>query len=149
LILKKGAEADIYLEDFKKIFGFDFFDEKVIIKKRVKKSYRIQEIDENIRGFRTIKEAKIINKAKLSGVYSPALYYVDLNDKKIVMEYVRGMRLKEYFSSKGFDRDIALKIGKSVGALHKVGIIHGDLTTSNMKLNEGNVYFIDFGLSEE
>jgi TP53 regulating kinase-like protein len=149
LILKKGAEADIYLEDFKKIFGFDFFDEKVIIKKRVKKSYRIQEIDENIRGFRTIKEAKIINKAKLSGVYSPALYYVDLNDKKIVMEYVRGMRLKEYFSSKGFDRDIALKIGKSVGALHKVGIIHGDLTTSNMILNEGNVYFIDFGLSEE
>ncbi|NMC58729.1 MAG: Kae1-associated kinase Bud32 [Candidatus Methanofastidiosa archaeon] len=149
MILKKGAEADIYLEDFKKIFGFDFFDEKVIIKKRVKKSYRIQEIDENIRGFRTIKEAKIINKAKLSGVYSPALYYVDLNDKKIVMEYVRGMRLKEYFSSKGFDRDIALKIGKSVGALHKVGIIHGDLTTSNMILNEGNVYFIDFGLSEE
>lgn len=149
MILKKGAEADIYLEDFKKIFGFDFFDEKVIIKKRVKKSYRIQEIDENIRGFRTIKEAKIINKAKLSGVYSPALYYVDLNDKKIVMEYVRGMRLKEYFSSKGLDRDIALKIGKSVGALHKVGIIHGDLTTSNMILNEGNVYFIDFGLSEE
>lgn len=149
MILKKGAEADIYLEDFKNIFGFDFFDEKVIIKKRVKKSYRIQEIDENIRGFRTIKEAKIINKAKLSGVYSPALYYVDLNDKKIVMEYVRGMRLKEYFSSKGFDRDIALKIGKSVGALHKGGIIHGDLTTSNMILNEGNVYFIDFGLSEE
>jgi len=33
--------------------------------------------------------------------------------------------------------------------LHKGGIVHGDLTTSNMILKEGKVYFIDFGLSEE
>ena len=84
MILKKGAEADIYLEDFKDIFGFEFFNEKVIIKKRVKKSYRIPAIDDNIREYRTIKEAKIINKAKVSGIYSPALYLVDLRIK-IVM----------------------------------------------------------------
>jgi len=149
LILKKGAEADIYLEDFKDIFGFDFFNEKVIVKKRVKKSYRIPEIDDSIRGFRTVKEAKIINKAKVSGVNSPALYHVDLGEKRIIMEYVEGVRLKEYFASKGLDREIAFEIGRSIGLLHKAGIIHGDITTSNMILNNGKIYFIDFGLSEE
>lgn len=149
MILKKGAEADIYLEDFKDIFGFEFFNEKVIIKKRVKKSYRIPAIDDNIREYRTIKEAKIINKAKVSGIYSPALYLVDLKDKKIVMEYVQGLRLKEHLLSNGIDKEIPLEIGRSIGLLHKAGIVHGDLTTSNMILNEGKVYFIDFGLSED
>jgi len=149
LILKKGAEADLYLEDFKDVFGFDFYNEKIVIKKRVKKNYRINEIDDMIRGFRTVKEAKIINKAKISGVYSPALYLVDLKEKSIVMEYINGIRLKEHFSSKGLDKKIGFQIGKSVGSMHKAGIIHGDLTTSNMILSDGKVYFIDFGLSEE
>ncbi|MCC7573215.1 MAG: Kae1-associated kinase Bud32 [Candidatus Methanofastidiosum sp.] len=149
MILKKGAEADLYLEDFKDVFGFDFYDEKVVTKKRVKKNYRIKEIDDMIRGFRTVKEAKIINKAKLSGVHSPALYLVDLKEKSIVMEYIDGIRLKEYFSSKGLDKEIGFHIGKSVGYMHKAGIVHGDLTTSNMILSNGKVYFIDFGLSEE
>lgn len=149
MIIKKGAEADIYLENFKDVFGFDFYDEKVVIKKRVKKNYRINEIDNMIRGFRTTKEAKIINKAKISGVFSPTLYLVDLKEKSIIMEYINGVRLKEYFSSRGLDKKIGLQIGKSVGALHKAGIVHGDLTTSNMILNDGKVYFIDFGLAEE
>lgn len=149
MILKKGAEADLYLEDFKDVFGFDFYNEKIVIKKRVKKNYRINEIDDMIRGFRTVKEAKIINKAKISGVYSPVLYLVDLKEKSIVMEYINGIRLKEHFSSKGLDKKIGFQIGKSVGSMHKAGIIHGDLTTSNMILSDGKVYFIDFGLSEE
>ena len=149
MIIKKGAEADLYLEDFKNVFGFDFYNEKVVIKKRVKKNYRINEIDNMIRGYRTVKEAKIINKAKISGVHSPTLYLVDLKEKSIIMEYIDGIRLKEYFSSKGLDTEIGFQIGKSVGALHKIGIIHGDLTTSNMILYDKKVYFIDFGLSEE
>ncbi|KYC44989.1 MAG: putative bifunctional tRNA threonylcarbamoyladenosine biosynthesis protein [Candidatus Methanofastidiosum methylothiophilum] len=149
MILKKGAEADLYLEDFKNVFGFDFYKERVVIKKRVKKNYRINELDDMIRGYRTVKEAKIINKAKINGVYSPTLYLVDLNEKSIVMEYIDGIRLKEHFSSNGLDRDIGRQIGESVGALHKGGIVHGDLTTSNMILYNGKLYFIDFGLSEE
>ncbi|HOM96272.1 MAG: Kae1-associated kinase Bud32 [Candidatus Methanofastidiosa archaeon] len=149
MIIKKGAEADLYLEEFKDTFGFEFYNEKVIIKKRIKKNYRINEIDDMIRGFRTVKEAKIINKAKLYGVNSPTLYHVNLKEKSIIMEYLDGIRLKEYFTSKGLDRDIGLQIGKSIGSLHKGGIIHGDLTTSNMILKDGRVYFIDFGLSEE
>jgi Mn2+-dependent serine/threonine protein kinase len=31
--------------------------------------------------------------------------------------------------------------------LHKIGIVHGDLTTANMLVREKNLFFIDFGLS--
>jgi TP53 regulating kinase-like protein len=44
---------------------------------------------------------------------------------------------------------LCLKIGKLVGKLHAHGIIHGDLTTSNMIRNsEGKIFFVDFGLGE-
>jgi len=32
--------------------------------------------------------------------------------------------------------------------MHKNGIVHGDLTTSNMILKNNKIYFIDFGLGE-
>ena len=39
-------------------------------------------------------------------------------------------------------------IGKMVGLMHKNGIMHGDLTTSNFLLYKKRVYVIDFGLSQ-
>jgi TP53 regulating kinase-like protein len=43
-----------------------------------------------------------------------------------------------------------LKIGELVGKLHRCGIIHGDLTTSNMILSpDEKVFFVDFGLGEK
>ena len=45
---------------------------------------------------------------------------------------------------------LCLKIGKSIGQLHAHGLIHGDLTTSNMILtSEGKLFFVDFGLGEK
>ena len=40
-----------------------------------------------------------------------------------------------------------LNLGQSIAKLHQEGIIHGDLTTSNMIYFEGKVFVIDFGLS--
>jgi len=46
------------------------------------------------------------------------------------------------------------RIGKCIGKLHETGIIHGDLTTSNLMLQQsnpedltGHVFLIDFGLT--
>ena len=50
ILIKQGAEANIYL------------DENKIIKKRIKKNYRINLIDDKIRKFRTRREAKVIEK---------------------------------------------------------------------------------------
>jgi TP53 regulating kinase-like protein len=43
-----------------------------------------------------------------------------------------------------------VNIGELVAKLHKQGIVHGDLTTSNMiQTPEGKLYFVDFGLGEK
>jgi TP53 regulating kinase-like protein len=43
-----------------------------------------------------------------------------------------------------------VKIGESIAQLHSHGLIHGDLTTSNMIINPQNkLYFVDFGLGEK
>ena len=39
-------------------------------------------------------------------------------------------------------------MGKLVGTLHKNGIMHGDLTTSNFIYYKNQIYIIDFGLSQ-
>ena len=66
------------------------------------------------------------------------------------MDYIDGRRLKEFFNeTDNQNREkIAELVGKSVGLLHRNGIVHGDLTTSNMILKDEKVYFIDFGLGE-
>lgn len=49
---------------------------------------------------------------------------------------------------------VSHEIGSAIGKIHKQGIVHGDLTTSNMlvKENESGLvsafYLIDFGLSQ-
>ncbi|MEM0193225.1 MAG: phosphotransferase, partial [Metallosphaera sp.] len=40
------------------------------------------------------------------------------------------------------------EIGFMTGKMHLNGIIHGDLTTNNLILHDGEVFFIDFGLSK-
>jgi TP53 regulating kinase-like protein len=40
------------------------------------------------------------------------------------------------------------EIGKITGTLHKNGIMHGDLTTSNFILSKNKIYIVDFGLSQ-
>tara|TARA_B110000014_G_scaffold163894_1_gene115712 strand:- start:445 stop:834 length:390 start_codon:yes stop_codon:yes gene_type:complete len=42
---------------------------------------------------------------------------------------------------------ICSEIGKIVGVLHKNGIMHGDLTTSNFIVHKKKLFLIDFGLA--
>src|SRR2546426_7930979 len=41
---------------------------------------------------------------------------------------------------------VARGIGEIIGRLHRAGIIHGDLTTSNMIVRDGRIVMIDFSL---
>ena len=145
-LIERGAEAELYLADFKELYYDLGSEEQVVVKHRLPKSYRISEIDEMLREKRTISEARIIHKVKDFGVKAPYIYEVDLNQFKINMEYINGIKMRDYLNNSS-DTDICLEIGKSVGKMHKAGIIHGDLTTSNMIKFDDDIYFIDFGLS--
>lgn len=124
---------------------------KVVEKIRVPKLYRVRELDTSIRRTRTIHEASIIHDAKRAGVSTPLVYMVDIIRTSIVMQYIEGIRLREYLSmSDSNDRIKACRIlGDRVGRLHVFGIVHGDLTTSNMILTPyQDITLIDFGLAE-
>lgn len=119
----------------------------LLIKKRIKKGYRIEELDNKLRKQRTRSEAKIISKIN-SIIPSPKLISVDDEKKEIKMEFIPGKKLSDWldkFKEKEAEK-ICLEIGRNTALLHNADIIHGDLTTSNMIFFKNKVYFIDFGL---
>ena len=62
-----------------------------------------------------------------------------------MMQYVHGTPAHDLSGSK-FIR-ISKDFGKIVGALHKNGVMHGDLTTSNFIVSNKKIFIIDFGLA--
>jgi TP53 regulating kinase-like protein len=140
-LIKRGAEAEIYLAKWR--------GRKAIIKRRIAKKYRIKEIDDDIREKRTKKEALMLAGARRAGVSAPIIYDLRIENSEIVMQYIEGERLKDKLDFKKEDEqmEICRKIGEGISRLHSDGIIHGDITTSNLILFDDKIYFIDFGLS--
>jgi Kae1-associated kinase Bud32 len=132
IIIQQGAEAIISLHN------------NQILKNRIKKSYRIPILDDKLRASRTRSEAKIISKLK-DIIPVPKIIEVDEKKKEITMEYIDGKKLSEHLESLDYKK-IFKSIGKIITKMHDRGIIHGDLTTSNMIYKDEKVYLIDFGL---
>lgn len=124
----RGAEAVISLESGQ------------VRKLRLAKSYRLPELDERLRTERTLREARITSDARRHGVPTPII--CDVTRFEIEMEHLEGEKVKEVITP-----EISEKVGEMVGRLHRGGIIHGDLTTSNMILKDCKVHLIDFGLA--
>jgi len=142
-VIYQGAEAKICIS---KYMGFD-----VIQKRRLKKSYRIKEIDEKLISYRTREEAKLITEARQQGISVPIIYDVDVKNGIITMEYLKGKRVKDILNDlkESERRKLCIKIGRNIARFHNSDIIHGDITTSNMILVDDKVHFIDFGLGEK
>ena len=143
MLIKKGAEANLYLEEW--------HGKKVIMKKRLPKAYRLPQLDSAVRTQRTLHEPMLIHRAKEAGVPTPTIYMIDLAESSIIMEYVEGRQIKKILNTLPTKERTRLchRIGTLIGRLHKHGIIHGDLTTSNMILaSYGKICIVDFGLGE-
>ena len=138
-LVKKGAEADIYLTSWN---GHDS-----ILKIRKKKDYRVHSLDTRIRTLRTIREAKMVSEAKFFGVTTPLVYFVDEKKCEIYFQFVRGKLVRD-LPAKQIVKTCK-EIGRVVGILHKNGIMHGDLTTSNFILSPRGLVILDFGLSQK
>lgn len=140
-LIYRGAEADVYS-------GF-WCGRKAVFKYRKQLPYRLEVLDTAIRSQRTIHESEMIHRAKGAGVSSPLVYFVDLPESVIVMEFVEGTRLKDLVSSMEPGRAMPLfkRLGVAIASLHAAGIMHGDLTTSNVIVAKRGLVLIDFGLS--
>jgi len=132
-LLDSGAEAVVYLEEGPE-------GEKLLVKERVPKAYRLKEIDERIRKERNRTEARLMSEARRAGVPTPIIY--DVEDFKLKMQYIEGAPIKYLITP-----ELSEKVGELVGKLHSAGIAHGDLTTSNLLLAGSRLYLLDFGLA--
>ncbi|MDH3764273.1 MAG: KEOPS complex kinase/ATPase Bud32 [Nitrosopumilus sp.] len=137
-LIKKGAEADIYQTKWQK--------SNAILKIRKIKNYRNPFLDTKIRKQRTIKESQILSQVKSFGIPAPLVYFVNLEESSITMQEIPGKPIHDLPELKIIE--LSKEIGKLVGLLHKNGVMHGDLTTSNFILFHNVVYVIDFGLSQ-
>ena len=136
-ILKKGAEADVYISSWN--------GKKSVLKIRKEKKYRNSSLDARIRKQRTIREAQIISYVKSFGISTPLIYFVNYKNFSIYMQYVKGKLIRD-MDEKSIPKT-CLQIGMIAGTLHQNGIMHGDLTTSNFILTSKHLFVIDFGLA--
>ena len=143
-LLKKGAEASLFLASW--------HGRRVIVKARFPKKYRPAELDAKIRGYRTVHEPQLMHEAKKAGVPTPTIFLVDMKNAAITMEFVEGKQVKQVLPhvSRKEQQELCVKIGVLIGKMHRRGVVHGDLTTSNMILTgEGKIFLVDFGLGEK
>jgi len=157
-IIGRGAEATLTRKN------------NILTKDRIKKGYRHELLDKNLRFKRTRHEARIIEKASK---LIPVPKIMNVGEEKIEMEFIEGKKLSEFLdiAKEQEQIEICRQIGNNISKLHENNIIHGDLTTSNMIWSEVSqkdkaqntnlkrtnsskriehtkkLYFIDFGLS--
>ncbi len=137
-IIAQGAEAKLIQKG------------DILVKDRIEKNYRHKKIDSLLRKKRTKHEARIINKAGLL-IDVPKIRKV--KETEIEMDFISGKKISEWLDKLPEKKalEICKIIGRSIALLHDTEIIHGDLTTSNMILQEkgknNKVFFIDFGLA--
>ena len=141
-VIRIGAEAVVSRLEWN---GF-----KMVSKHRVPKPYRFPELDRWVRDRRTLHEARVITSLRRLGIPCPAILLMDRSEATLYLQLIEGVELKKALDSlpvKEVER-LANMLGRMVGRMHRGGIAHGDLTTSNIMLDRmGNLYFIDFGLS--
>ncbi|HUI00245.1 MAG TPA: Kae1-associated kinase Bud32 [Nitrososphaerales archaeon] len=141
-LLYRGAEADV--------FAGEWCGTPAVYKVRKPLPYRLPELDTLIRSQRTSREAQMLHLSKEAGVSAPHVLYVSPAEALLVMEFLQGNRLKVLLEAgppKAKVEALGQEFGRSVAKLHAAGIMHGDLTTSNVIVRDGEISLIDFGLS--
>ncbi|KAL6896097.1 kinase-like protein [Trichoderma longibrachiatum] len=165
-LITQGAEGRLYKTTYL------LPDIPCALKYRPPKPWRHPILDQRLTKHRILSEARILSKCRRDGLRVPDVYAIDEAAGWLMLEWVQGtpvrVNINERLGSRteGIEDDEELKdlmrrIGAAVGKMHSIGVIHGDLTTSNMMLKppaqqsaddgatglEGEIVIIDLGLA--
>lgn len=143
------------------------------LKYRPSKPYRHPILDLRLTKARILAEARVLAKCRREGVPVPAVYALDEAAGWLMLEWIDGevVRIQlnawlERRASEGADDahlvHLMQRVGAAVGRMHAIGVVHGDLTTSNLMLRpateeglpvgdvlDGEIVLIDFGLASQ
>ncbi|KAM0694795.1 hypothetical protein Q7P36_005151 [Cladosporium allicinum] len=171
-LITQGAEALLYRTTFLTP------STPAALKIRLRKPWRHPALDARLTRQRVLAESRVLLKCAREGVAVPAVLGVGCEEGWVAVEWVEGGTVKEAVRGRVADgeegeammKDLMRRIGAAVGKLHSVGVVHGDLTTSNMMLRRmpatkenggteegkavtgnaalaGEIVLIDFGLA--
>lgn len=166
-LVTQGAEGRLY----KTTYLFPTLP--CALKYRLPKPYRHPVLDQRLTRQRIVAEARILAKCRREGLAVPAVYAVDEGAGCLFIEWVDGEPVRASLNRwllehAGEDAVVAAevkglmkRVGRAVGRLHQVGVVHGDLTTSNLMMRpargdngaagmlDGEIVAIDFGLASQ
>ena len=153
-IIRQGAEARIY--------NSTLLGRQSIVKERFKKAYRHPVLDDKLTNKRMLQEVRSMLRCRKVGIRTPVVYFVDQESHSIFMEEIQDSSTARDFINECLSANkqaqleaLSSQIGAMIAKMHKIDVIHGDLTTSNMLMstnetsNTGptDLVLIDFGLS--
>lgn len=150
-LIAQGAEALLYRTHFLTP------SHPCALKHRPSKPYRHPILDKRLTRHRILSEARTLVKCRREGVSVPGVLALDAEGDKagteaaaggwMMMEWVDGKTVRDALVEgarrrkkgrvEGWEdmvKDLVERMGRAVGRLHEVGVVHGDLTTSNMML---------------
>jgi TP53 regulating kinase-like protein len=173
ILITQGAEARLYRSTFL------LPSLSCALKYRPSKPYRHPILDARLTKHRILSEARVLAKCRREGVPVPAVYALDEMAGWLMIEWIEGevvrVRLNEWLRRRKEDgvadgvddRELVglmARVGSAVGRMHGIGVVHGDLTTSNLMLRpwkeangdggkvemlDGEIILIDFGLASQ
>ncbi len=129
--LERGAEAVVERDGAR------------VRKTRHAKRYRHETLDGRLRRERTAAEARLTSLARREGVPTPVITDLDLQASRITFEHVGDTDLRDALTG-----ERAHKVGAFLARLHRAGIVHGDPTCRNVRVDtsDDRLHLIDFGL---
>ena len=138
--LHLGAEAEV-------ISG-TWHGRPAVLKKRRPRGWRHPDLDASLTKKRMTNEIKLTIWLARRGAPVPAIWDVDIEESKIIMERIEGKPLIEILQSNEHDEKLLIDVGKAIRELHRNAVNHGDLSTNNILItNQREVVLIDLGLS--
>ncbi|KJX96618.1 bud32 protein kinase [Zymoseptoria brevis] len=164
-LITQGAEALLYRTTFLTPTT------PAALKVRPAKPWRHATLDARLTRQRILAEARVLVKCRKEGVAVPGVYALDWEAGWMMSEWIEGPTVKAAVRERKVGAEaeeeelkgLMRRIGTAVGRLHAIGVIHGDLTTSNMMLRRaardgedqiedglgGEIVLIDFGLATQ
>ncbi|KAI5242215.1 kinase-like protein [Aureobasidium subglaciale] len=177
LLLTQGAEALVYRTTFLTS------STACALKYRPAKPWRHRTLDLRLTRQRILAEARVLTRCRREGVAVPAVLGLDWERGWLAQEWIFGNTVRGVLDwvhresglsdtdKKQQVHDLLRRIGSALGRLHERGLVHGDLTTSNLMIRpeectiseddrqigkavsitstDGEVVLIDFGLAQQ
>ena len=139
-IIHLGAEAEV--------MNGRWYGRDAIQKTRRPRGWRHPELDKSLTQKRMTNEVKLTIWLSNIKAPVPAIWDVDLDEGRIIMEKIGGTPLINILQNGLHDDDTLRNVGRSIRVLHRNAINHGDLSTNNVIINNKNeAILIDLGLA--